>query len=50
VILRPRVRFSGARIPDAAVLDELHAKAHDACFIANSVRSAVSVEPVEVGT
>jgi organic hydroperoxide reductase OsmC/OhrA len=50
VILRPRVRFSGARIPDAAVLDELHEKAHDACFIANSVRSAVSVERVEVGT
>ena len=43
VTLRPRVVFDGA--PEAGVLDELHHKAHEACFIANSVTSEVVVEP-----
>ena len=44
VVLRPEVRFSGAA-PDAARLSELHDKAHHACFIANSVKTAVAIEP-----
>jgi organic hydroperoxide reductase OsmC/OhrA len=44
VVLRPRVSFRGAA-PDAAVHAAMHHAAHDACFIANSVRSAVRVEP-----
>ena len=45
VVLRPAVRFSGERRPDAAELEALHHKAHDACFIANSVKTEVVVEP-----
>ena len=37
VTLRPRIAFGGE--PDAAALDALHHKAHEACFIANSVTS-----------
>jgi len=44
VTLRPRIRFSGAA-PDPATLDEMHHKAHEQCFIANSVRTEVAVEP-----
>ena len=46
VMLRPAVRFAGDRQPDAAEIHRLHHAAHDACFIANSVRSTVRCEPV----
>jgi len=45
VVLRPAVRFSGNKIPDAAALDALHHAAHEECFIASSVLSDVVVEP-----
>jgi organic hydroperoxide reductase OsmC/OhrA len=45
VTLRPRIAFAEA--PDSAALDALHHKAHEACFIANSVTSEVVVEPRE---
>jgi organic hydroperoxide reductase OsmC/OhrA len=41
VILRPQVVSSA----DAATLREMHHLAHDACFIANSVKTIVTVEP-----
>ena len=44
VTLRPRVEFSGANPPTAEELAELHHRAHDACFIANSVTTEVVVE------
>ena len=43
VTLRPRLEWSGEG-PDAAALADLHHRAHDACFIANSVKSEVVVE------
>ena len=43
VTLRPRIAFGGAA-PDKTKLDELHHQAHEACFIANSVTTRVSVE------
>jgi organic hydroperoxide reductase OsmC/OhrA len=43
VVLRPRIVFETA--PDAATVDEMHHLAHEACFIANSVRTEVRVEP-----
>jgi organic hydroperoxide reductase OsmC/OhrA len=43
VTLRPRIVFDDE--PDAATLDDLHHKAHEACFITNSVTSEVVVEP-----
>ena len=44
VTLRPRVVFGGAA-PDAAALAHLHEQAHNNCFIANSVKTQVTVEP-----
>ena len=44
VTLRPRVRFSG-NAPSEAEHRALHEAAHHACFIANSVKSDVVVEP-----
>ena len=46
VTLRPDVAFSGAKRPTRAELDALHHAAHEACFIASSVKSEVRVEPV----
>jgi len=46
VTLKPRVTFSGEKIPTAAELDELHHEAHEECYIANSVKTDVRVEPV----
>jgi organic hydroperoxide reductase OsmC/OhrA len=44
VVLRPAVEFEGTQ-PSAADLDKLHHLAHEHCFIANSVRTEVTVEP-----
>jgi organic hydroperoxide reductase OsmC/OhrA len=44
VILRPRVAFSG-RAPTEEQHRALHHKAHEKCFIANSIKSEVIVEP-----
>jgi organic hydroperoxide reductase OsmC/OhrA len=43
VTLRPRIDFSGNQ-PDAAQIADLHHRAHEACFIANSVTTEVTVE------
>jgi organic hydroperoxide reductase OsmC/OhrA len=43
VTLRPRIAFAGAAL-DATALDALHHKAHEACFIANSVTSEIVIE------
>ena len=44
VILRPRVVYSGADPPIPEEVEELHHRAHDACFIANSVTTEVTIE------
>jgi organic hydroperoxide reductase OsmC/OhrA len=44
VTLRPRVAFSGKR-PSEEEHHALHHKAHAKCFIANSVKTEVRVEP-----
>jgi organic hydroperoxide reductase OsmC/OhrA len=45
VTLRPQVRFGGDRVPGAEEFRQLHDQAHHACFIANSVKTEVVVEP-----
>jgi organic hydroperoxide reductase OsmC/OhrA len=45
VVLRPRIGFAAGRVPDAAQLADLHRRAHELCFIANSVTTEVVVEP-----
>jgi organic hydroperoxide reductase OsmC/OhrA len=45
VTLRPRVAFSGERLPARADILQLHHRAHDECYIANSVTTEVRCEP-----
>jgi organic hydroperoxide reductase OsmC/OhrA len=42
VVLHPAVEWAGAA-PDAAALDRLHHAAHEVCYIANSVRTQVTI-------
>ena len=44
VTLRPKISWIGAP-PSAERLADLHHRAHDACYIANSVTTEVAVEP-----
>lgn len=44
VTLRPKVTFAEGTDASPADLRRLHEKAHEHCFIANSVRTAVSIE------
>jgi organic hydroperoxide reductase OsmC/OhrA len=44
VLLRPVVAFTG-KAPSAEEHARLHERAHDKCFIANSVKTEVVVEP-----
>ena len=48
VTLRPEVLFSGEHLPTREELADMHHKAHDECFIANSVKTEVRCEPVIV--
>ena len=43
VTLHPRVTWGGSQ-PDEAAIADLHHRAHEACYIANSVNSEVIVE------
>ena len=46
VILHPAVEFSGEKLPVREEIERLHHEAHDACFIANSVKTELRCEPV----
>ncbi len=43
VTLKPSVCFGGDNIPSSPQLNELHSLAHEKCFIANSVRTKISI-------
>ena len=45
VTLRPKVEFSGEKIPTPEEVERLHHRAHEECFIASSVKSDVRIEP-----
>ncbi len=45
VVLRPDIAFSGDRVPSADDLRDMHDEAHHECFLANSVRTDIAVEP-----
>lgn len=45
VELRPRVAFAPGSTVDGEALAKLHAKAHENCFIANSVACEVTIQP-----
>jgi organic hydroperoxide reductase OsmC/OhrA len=44
VVLRPRIAFGGSA-PASEAVAQLHEQAHKHCFVANSVRCEVLVEP-----
>ena len=46
VTLRPRIGFVGPQ-PSPDQLADLHHRAHEGCFIANSVRTVVTVAPAD---
>jgi organic hydroperoxide reductase OsmC/OhrA len=45
VTLRPRVTWSGEKRPSAEDIMQLHHRAHENCFIANSVKTEIVIEP-----
>lgn len=44
VTLRPQVVFEGDKRPTNADVDSLHHAAHEACYIANSVKTKIVIE------
>jgi len=47
VTLHPRITWSGEKVPSSSDLDRLHHRAHEECYIANSVKTEVKVaEPL----
>ncbi len=49
VTLRPAVTFSGAALPSEDDIAHLHHQSHEACFIANSVKTEIVVEAAPAG-
>jgi organic hydroperoxide reductase OsmC/OhrA len=43
VVLRPRVKYAGTH-PSQDAEEDMHHKAHEACYIANSVKTAITVD------
>jgi len=43
VTLNPKITFGGTHTPSRDQIDELHHSAHDKCFIANSVKTKITV-------
>ena len=46
VVLKPDTRWSGENIPGQKQIQKMHDRAHELCFIANSVTSEVVLEIV----
>lgn len=46
VTLKPEVHFSGETQPTREQIERMHHRAHEECFIANSVKSEIRIEPV----
>jgi organic hydroperoxide reductase OsmC/OhrA len=47
IILHPKVKYGAGKQPNDAEESRLHHDAHEKCFIANSVKSEIKVEPVK---
>lgn len=44
VTLRPRIEFSGEKAPSPQEIEHLHESSHRNCFLANSVKTHITVE------
>lgn len=47
VVLNPRIEYAGGRAPTREEVDNLHHEAHGQCFIANSVKTEVTVNTAD---
>lgn len=45
VTLRPKATFAAGGAPGSEQLEQLHEQSHERCFIANSVKTEVRIEP-----
>lgn len=45
VTLRPQVTLRADKMPDPTWFEDLHEKAHEICFIANSVKTEIVIAP-----
>ncbi len=45
VTLKPSITWSGAAKPSEGEIAQMHDEAHDECFLANSVKTVIGVEP-----
>lgn len=46
IVLQPKVTFSGDNQPDQEAIIALHELSHDHCYIANSLKATVTIQPV----
>jgi organic hydroperoxide reductase OsmC/OhrA len=46
IVLRPKACYSGDNPPSEKQIERIHHRAHEMCFVANSVRSEIIVEVV----
>jgi organic hydroperoxide reductase OsmC/OhrA len=46
--LKPKVTFRGENQPSKEQIELLHQKAHEECFIANSVLTEIIINPIFV--
>jgi organic hydroperoxide reductase OsmC/OhrA len=44
IALHPKIKFSGAKLPDDSAINTIREKAHENCFISNSINSRVKIE------
>lgn len=44
ITLHPKIKFSGSKIPDESAINKIRDKAHEYCFIANSLNSQITIE------
>lgn len=47
ITLRPEVKFGGERRPTQDDIDRIHHDSHEQCFIANSLKSEIVLDPVK---
>ena len=45
VVLRPNCRYAGEKLPGREDVEKMHHRAHELCFIANSVTTEVRITP-----
>lgn len=44
ITLHPKIAFGGSKLSDENAVDKMREKAHDNCFISNSINSHVNIE------